>query len=109
GPTHARSSAALQEGKDTQRERKGGENLGVRGECVTRPAVGMDEHGVANATPCPRPIVPHLRANPPYDQGGGCDDKDGEDMNGKKIVLPSHFEHGDENVIASLCVRFPCV
>ena len=94
----------MQEGEDTQREKKRRENLGVRGKCVTRP-VGMDEHGVANATPCPRPIAPHSRANPPYDQSGSCDDKDGEDMNGKKIVLPSHFEHGHIYVIDAWRLR----
>jgi hypothetical protein len=65
----------------------------------------MDKHGIANTTPCPRPIVPHSHADSPHDQGGGCDDKDGEDMNGKKIVLPSHLENGNVNVIDAWRLR----
>src|SRR5437588_4173122 len=63
-PTPAPFSFAVEEGENTQDEKKRRENLRIRGECVTR-SVGMDEHGIANPTPCSRPIVPDSRANPP--------------------------------------------
>ena len=94
----------MEEGENAQREKQGCENFGVRRERVTR-LVGMDEHGIANATPCPRPIVPHSRADAPYDQGSGCNNKDGKDMDGQKIILPSHFENGDVNVIDAWRLR----
>src|SRR5207245_4021690 len=42
---------------------------------------------------------------PPYNQGGSCDEKDGKDMNGKKVVPPSHLENGGVNVINAWRLR----
>src|SRR4029077_8743901 len=46
--TQSRLFLPLEEGKNTQRERKRRENLAVRAQGVTWPE-GMDEHGIANS------------------------------------------------------------
>src|SRR5207244_10535996 len=97
-PTPARLFFALQEGEDTQRERKRGENLGVRGQRVTRP-VGVDKHGISDATPCPCPFVSHTRANPSYDQRGGCDHEDREKMYSQEVIASRNSEDAGVNVI----------
>ncbi len=65
----------------------------------------MDEHGVTDAGPSSRPLVSDSRANPPHDESGGCDDKYGQDMNGKKVVPPRHLENSSVNVIHSRRLR----
>ena len=94
----------LEEGENTQHERKSGENLAVRAQRVTRP-VGVDEHGVANATPRPCPVARHSRANSPQDEGGGRDDKYCKEVNRKEVVPPSHSENARVNVIHARRLR----
>src|SRR6266403_3374167 len=83
--TQGRLSLPLEEGKNTQRERKRGENLAVRAQGVTWPE-GMDEHGIANSTPRPCPVVRHSRTDSPLDKGCGHDDKYREKVNRKEVV-----------------------
>ena len=102
--TPARLFLALEEDKNTQSERKRGENLTVRAQRVTWP-VGMNEHGIANATPRPCPIARDSRTDSPQDEGGGRDDKYGQEVDRKEVVPPSHPENASVNVIHARRLR----
>ena len=106
-PTPACPFFALQEGKDTQRKGKRGENFGVGRERVAR-LVGVDKHGVTNATPCTRPFVTHTRANPPYDQRSGDDDKNGENVHRPEVVPTCHAKDARVDVIYPRWLRIHC-
>src|SRR4029077_4418010 len=88
-PPPARLFSTLQECENAQRQKERRENLGVGCERVAR-QVGVDKHGVSNATPCACPFVSYTRTNPPYDQGSGCDDNNGENVHRLEVVSACH-------------------
>src|SRR5947207_8149314 len=96
----------LQEGKNAQCEWKRGKNLAVRTQRVTWP-VSMDENDIANATPRSCPVVRQSRTDSPQHEGGGHDDKYGEDVDRTEVVPPSYSENAGVNVIHArwLCIH----